>query len=73
MQIFLLDLDEYTPHVILLLLPIILTILAYLRPIFLTLSPSVSLRVAYLCHLHPLRHNRYQRPCPLRSRKAPFL
>ena len=73
MQIFLLDLEEYAPHVILLLLSVIFAILAYLRHIFLTLSPCVSVRLAYLRHLHPLRRSRHQRPRPLQTRKTSFL
>ena len=73
MQIFLLDLKEYAPHVILLLLPIIFLALNYIQHIFLTITPSVSLRLAYIHHLHPLRRSHHQRVCPLRTRKTPFL
>ena len=73
MQIFLLDLEEYAPHVLILLLPSVISVLFYLRYIFLALAPSISLRLTYLRHLHPLRHGRHQRPGPLRTRKAPFL
>ena len=73
MQIFLLDLEEYAPHVILLLLPVVFLILHYLRHILLTIAPSVSLRLTYLRHLHPLRRSRHQRPGPIQTQKTPFL
>ena len=65
MQIFLLDLEEYIPHVLALLLPYAISVLFYLRLVFLVLAPSVSLRLTYLCHLHPLRRSRHQRPGPI--------
>ena len=73
MQIFLLDLEEYAPHVLILLLPVAISVLTYLRYFLLELAPCVSLRLTYLRHLHPLRRSRHQRPSALRTRKAPFL
>ena len=48
MRIFLLDPKEYAPHVFLLLLPIVVTILAHFQHLLFTLIPCVSMCLAYL-------------------------
>ena len=73
MKIFLLDPEEYAPHVFLLLLPVVITILAYLQHMLLALLPYVSVCLAYIRHLHPLCRSRHQRHHPIPTQKTPFL